>query len=82
MQEFHQIKTTLTKVPRYLKQVSTFNEDNSSAGSIATSITANKVEKMKGKDIFKYSLEHSEKVTTLPMKTSLKTSSESDHFCF
>ena len=56
MQEFHQIKMILDgKVLWYLEKVSPFDKDNSSVGSIATSIIANEVEKMKGKDIFKYS---------------------------
>ena len=33
---------------------------------------------MKGKDNFKYSLKHSEKVKMLPMKISLKISSKSE----
>ena len=44
----------------------------------ATSIIAKEVEKMKGKDNFKYSLKHSEKVKMLPMKISLKISSKSE----
>ena len=64
------------KVLWYLEQVSPFDKDNSSVGSIATSIIANEVEKMKGKDIFKYSLKSSKKVKTLPIKTSHKISSK------
>ena len=45
--------------------------------SIYKSTIANEVEKIKGKDRFKYSLKRSEKVKTLPMKTSVKLSSES-----
>ena len=41
-------------------------------GSTATSVVANEVEKMKGKDFFKYSLKRSEKTKTLPTKTSVK----------
>ena len=38
----------------------------SSVGSIATSVIANEVDKMERKHIFKYSLERSERVKTLP----------------
>ena len=55
MQEFHKIPTILEK-----KQVSPISEDNSSIGSIATSVIANKVEKMERKDACKCSLKHRE----------------------
>ena len=69
-------KDDIRKVLWYLKQVSLFGKDNSLVGSIATSIIANEVEKMKGKNIFKYSLKRNEKAKPLPMKTSLKISSK------
>ena len=53
-------------------------EDNSLIGSIATSVIGNEVEKMAGKDIFKYSLKLSEKVKTLPTRTSVKFSSKGE----
>ena len=43
----------IRKILLYLKQVSPFAEDSSSKGSIATSIIANEVEKMEGKDVFR-----------------------------
>ena len=49
-------KEDIRKVLLYLKQVLPYDKDNSLVGSIATSIIANEVEKMKGKNIFKYSL--------------------------
>ena len=52
----------IRKVIWYLKQASPFTEDNSWAGSIATSVITNKVENMEGKIVFKYSLKRSEKV--------------------
>ena len=55
----------------YWNQVSPFAEDNSSIGSIAARVIANEVEKMTGKDVFKYSLKHTEKVINLPIKTSV-----------
>ena len=61
-----------------LKQVSPFAEVNSSIGSIATSVIANEVEKMERKDVCKDSLQRSEKVKTLPTKTSVKLSSKSE----
>ena len=54
-----------------LKQTSPFAEDNSSIESIATSVIADIVEKMEGKDIFKYSLRRIKKLKTLPPKTSV-----------
>ena len=66
----------IRKALLYLKQVSPISEDNSSIGSIATSVFANEVEKMERKDVCKYSLKHSEKFKTLPTKTSIKLSSE------
>ena len=47
---------------------------NCSIGSIDISVVDNKVVKMKEKDAFKYSLKCSEKVWTLPTKTSVKLS--------
>ena len=58
------IKETL----RYLKQVSPFSEDNSSIGSIAKSVITNEVEKMKRKDVYKYSVKCCVKIKTLPTK--------------
>ena len=40
----------------YLKQASPFAENNSSVGSIVTSVIATEVERMEGNDVFKYSL--------------------------
>ena len=68
----------IRKVMWCLKQVLPFHIDDSLVESIATSITAKEVEKMKGKDNFKYSLKHSEKVKMLPMKISLKISSKGE----
>ena len=62
----------------YLKQISPFAEDNSFIGSIATSAIADEVEKMERKDVCKYSLKRSEKVKTLPTKTSVKHSSKGE----
>ena len=50
--------------------MSPFVEDNSSIGSIATNVTVNDVGKIEGKDVFKYSLKWSEKIKTVPTKTS------------
>ena len=75
-------KEDIRKVLLYLKQVLPFDKDNSLVGSIATSIIANEVEKMKGKNIFKYSLKRTEKVKTLPMKTCLKISSKGELLLF
>ena len=47
---------------------------------IATSIIGNEVEKMARKGIFKYSLKRSEKVKTLPTRTSVKLSSKGEAF--
>ena len=63
-----------------VKQVSPFAEDNSSIGTIATSVVANEVEKMERKDVCKCSLKRSEKVKTLPTKTSVKVSSKDETF--
>ena len=49
----------IRKFLRFLRQVSPFVEDNSSIGSIATSVIANEVEKMERKDACKYSLKRS-----------------------
>ena len=59
-----------------MKQVSAFAEDNSSIGNIATSVIANEVEKMERKDVCYDSLKSSEKVKTLPTKTSVKLGSK------
>ena len=45
-------------------------------GSIATSVIANEVEKMVGKDVFKYSLKRGENIKTLQTKTYAKLSSK------
>ena len=60
-----------------LKQVSPFAEDNSTIGSIATNV-ANEVEEMKRKYVWKYSPKRSEKVETLPTKTSVTLSSKGE----
>ena len=62
----------------HLKQVSPFTEGNSSIGSISASVIADEVEKMERKELCKYSLKRSEKVKTLPTKTSVKLSSKSE----
>ena len=59
-----------------LKQVSAFAEDSSSIGNIATSVIATEVEKMERKDVCNDSLKSSEKVKTLPTKTSVKLGSK------
>ena len=61
-----------------LKTCSPFGEDDSSIGSIATNVIANKVEKMERKDRCKYNLKHSKKVKTLPTKTSVKLGSKGE----
>ena len=66
----------IRKVLWYLKQVSPFAEGNSSIGGIATSATANKVEKMGKKYGCKYSLKNSSKVKTIPTKISVKLGSK------
>ena len=43
----------IRKVLWYLKQVSHFDKDNNSIGSIATSVIANEVEKMEGNGVFR-----------------------------
>ena len=68
LQEFHKMQTIKEK----FNQISPFVEDSSSIGSIA-----NEVQKMEGKDRFKYTLTRSEQVKTLPTKTSVKLSSKS-----
>ena len=68
----------IRKVLWHLKQVSPFTEGNSSIGSISASVIADEVEKMERKDVCKYSLKRSEKVKTLPTKTSVKLSSKSE----
>ena len=78
MQKFSRDKDDIRKVLRYLKQVSPFDRDNSSIGSIAVSVIANEVEEMEGKDVFKYSLTRSKMVETLPTKTSVKLSSKGE----
>ena len=67
-------KDDIRKVLWYLKEVSPFDQGNSSTGSIATNIIANEVGKTEGKDVFKHSLKHSKKVKNLPKKTSVKLS--------
>ena len=59
-----------------LKQVPAFAEDSSSIGNIATSVIAKEVEKMERKDVCNDSLKNSEKVKTLPTKTSVKLGSK------
>ena len=59
-----------------LKQVSAFAEDSSSIGNIATSVISTEVEKMERKDVCNDSLKSSEKVKTLPTKTSVKLGSK------
>ena len=59
-----------------LKQVSAFAEDSSSKGNIATSVISTDVEKMEKKDVCNDSLKSSEKVKTLPTKTSVKLGSK------
>ena len=61
---------------KMLKQVSAFAEDSSSIGNIATSVITNEVEKMERKDVCNDSLKSSEKVKTLPTKTSVKLGSK------
>ena len=46
-------KDDVRKVLWYLKQVSPFDKDNGSTGSIATTVIANEVEKMEGNDVFR-----------------------------
>ena len=75
-------KDDIRKVLLHLKQVLPFDKDSSLVGSIATSIIANEVEKMKGKNIFKYSLKCTEKVKTLPMKNCLQISSKGELLLF
>ena len=83
MQVFYEIMRILEKL-LYLKQISPFTDDGS-LRNIATGVIANKgvnnmflafgktiVEKMEGKDVFKYSLKRSEKVKILATKTSVK----------
>ena len=67
-------KCDFRKVVRYLKEVSPFDKNNCSIGSIDINVTDNEVVKMKEKDAFKYSLKCSEKVRTLPTKISVKLS--------
>ena len=43
--------------------------DSNSIGIIATSVIANEVGEMEGKDVFKYSLKRSEKVGATPRNT-------------
>ena len=47
--------------------LSLFDKENSSIGSIATSVIAKEVEKMEGNDVFKYNLKHSEKFKGLKL---------------
>ena len=46
-------KEDVRKVLLYLKQVPSHDKDNSSIGSIATSVITNKVKKMEGNDAFR-----------------------------
>ena len=46
-------KDDVRKVLWYLKQVSPFDKDNGSIGSIATTLIANEVEKMEENDVFR-----------------------------
>ena len=64
------------KILWHLKPVSAFAEGSSSIGNIATSVIANEVEKMERKNVCNDSLKRSEKVKTLPTKTSVKLSSK------
>ena len=73
-----QDNNNIRKVLWHLKQVSPFAEGNSSIGSISASVIADEVEKMERKDVCKYSLKRSEKVKTLPTKTSVRLSSKSE----
>ena len=66
-----QDKDNKGKILWYFKQISPFTEDSSSTGSIA-----NEVATIEEKDLFKYSLTHSEKVKTWPLKASVKLSSK------
>ena len=61
-----------------LKQVLAFAKDSSSAGNIATRVIANEVDKMERKDVCNDSLKRSEKVKTLPTKTSVKFGSKGE----
>ena len=60
----------IRKVLWYLKNLSPFGEDRSSIRSTATSIVANEVDKMEGKNVFKYNLKCNE------VKTSVRRSSK------
>ena len=51
-----QVNDDIRKALWYLKQISVFAEDNSSIGTIATSVFANEIEKMEEKYVFKESL--------------------------
>ena len=61
-----------------LKQESPFTEDNSSIGSIAKSVIANEIEKMKGKDVFKYTLNVARRSKLYKQKHSLNLSSKAE----
>ena len=61
-----------------LKQVSAFAKDTSSIGNIVTRVIANEVDKMERKDVCNDSLKRSEKVKTLPTKTSVKFGSKGE----
>ena len=61
-----------------LKQVSAFAKDTSSIGNIVTRVITNEVDKMERKDICNDSLKRSEKVKTLPTKTSVKFGSKGE----
>ena len=47
------VNDNIRKAIWYLKEISSFAEYNSSIGRIATSVLANKIEKMEGKYVFK-----------------------------
>ena len=61
-----------------LKQVSAFAKDTSSIGNIVTRVITNEVDKMERKDVCNDSLKRSEKVKTLPTKTSVKFGSKGE----
>ena len=63
-------------------QLQNFAERNSLLGSIATSVIGYEVEKMTGRDIFKYNLKLSGKVKTLPARASVRLSSKDEAIFF
>ena len=65
-----------------IKQVSAFAKDTSSIGNIVTRVITNEVDKMERKDVCNDSLKRSEKVKTLPTKTSVTFGSKGEAtFC-